>query len=74
MAARGEEGCGLGGKGEGTKKYKPAVIKQSRDVAYSTGSIAHDTVITVCGVRRVPDSRSRSLWKLHKCLNTMLCI
>ena len=50
------EGFGkMDGKGEGIKKYKLVVTKQSWDIKYSTGNIVNNTEITVCGVRWVQD-------------------
>ena len=57
MTARGEGAGGLGGKGEGIKKYRLVVTNSPGDVKYSIGNTVYNTVITMCGVRGVLDLR-----------------
>lgn len=69
----GRDGRRLGGNGEGVKEGEPVVTEQSRGVKYSPGNTISNTVVTMCGARRVLDSLRGSLDKLHKCLIVVLC-
>ena len=55
------------------KMYKLPVIKNShRDVNFCTRNVINNTVITTYAVRWVLDLSGGSLYKLNKCLLTML--
>lgn len=62
---------GLGENGEAIK-YKSAATNTHGDVKYGMGNIENNILITMCGVRWVLDLLVGSLYKLYKCLITLL--
>ena len=57
---------GLCEKGEGIKKYKLVVTKQSRGCKVQHRDIVSNVVISMCGARWVLDLLGESLHKLYK--------
>ena len=72
MVARRRAFGELGEKGEGTKKSRSVVIKDSRDVKYSIGNIVNNNIIIRYGTHWVLEVSGGTLCKVHDCLTTML--
>ena len=72
VVARGEGFGELGEKGEGIKKYKLIVTKQSWVCKVQLGNIVNDIVITVRGARWALEISRGPLCKVYDCLTIML--